>query len=467
MSELSLSEIRPLSASYVDPNGFLFEYDNRLLRGISAGREDFYRDLIQKSGTELSFGAAPGVVRSQISGFSVPERNCRLVLEHERIRPLTFCVEWPPSMLKAAALLTLQLCQRLVRSECTLQDAYPWNVVFSGTKPVMVDLTSIVPTSGPYLWSAYQQYLNFFMYPLRLAESGKGKFARQLLFDTINGVTIDDYQALLDFRDLLAHPLNYMGTKLSYKLARRIQHNTALKLKLQQSMKDRKVDAAMREKFFAGLVRKTESIRLTRPKTTWVNYYQEINRDIDVDKKVQIIDGILKHVRPATVLDVGCNTGKFSILAARNGAKVISADADVGCIESLFHVADENSLPITPLVVDILSPTPAFGQFASQFPAFSDRARSQMVFALALMHHLHINGRQSFERIARIFSQLAEKYLIFEFVSMDDDNNRLLDHGREIDYSLETVCDALSAHFTLEVMESDRATRKLILCTKK
>lgn len=470
MKELRLSDIQQISASYVDPNGFLFEFKGQLLRGINAGQEDFYRDLVQDADPDLFFGKIPGIVKSQVSEFSVPERNCHLVIEHERIQPLSFCVEWPPSMLKAAAILTLELCRRLVHSDRTLQDAYPWNIVFDGTKPIMVDLTSIVPISGPYLWPAYQQYLNFFLYPLWLSKSGKGKVARHLLFDTISGVSIEDYNALLGFKDLISHPKNFVGTKLSHAIARRIQNNKAMKLKLRQSMKDvanRNKYPKLRSKFFTGLLRKTESIKLTRPRTSWVNYYKEISGNINVDKKLQIVEEILKRERPATVLDVGCNTGKFSLLAARHGSKVISVDADPGCIESLFHVANENNLSITPLIVDILSPTPSLGQFTDQFPAFSKRAKSKMVFALALMHHLHINGRQSFDRIAKLFSQLTEKHLIFEFVSMDDDNNSLLDHGRDINYSLDTVCAALSTYFELEVFESDRDTRRIIFCSVK
>ena len=147
MTELKLSDINLSSASYVDPNGFLFEFQGRILRGIHFEQQDFYKNLIEEDCTTTLIGKTPGIVQSKVSGYSIPEKNCQLVIEHERIDPVSYCVEWPPTMLKTAAILTLELCQQLAESNRTLQDAYPWNIIFTGTKPIMVDLTSIVPIS--------------------------------------------------------------------------------------------------------------------------------------------------------------------------------------------------------------------------------------------------------------------------------------------------------------------------------
>ena len=82
------------------------------------------------------------------------------------------------------------------------------------------------------------------------------------------------------------------------------------------------------------------------------------------------------------------------------------------------------------------------------------------------MHHLHVNGRQSFERIASIVDTMARKAAIFEYVDPKDGNMDLINHGRPIDYDLTTVTDALSRHFAVSAFSSDRPTRKLLLCEK-
>ncbi len=62
---------------------------------------------------------------------------------------------------------------------------------------------------------------------------------------------------------------------------------------------------------------------------------------------------------------------------------------------------------------------------------------------------------------------LCASTLIFEFVSLDDENIPLLSSVRKIDYSLDSVCAALGAHFSsIETHDSDRATRKILLCLK-
>ena len=89
------------------------------------------------------------------------------------------------------------------------------------------------------------------------------------------------------------------------------------------------------------------------------------------------------------------------------------------------------------------------------------------VLCLALMHHLHITGRQSFERIAELLNDVTGRHLIFEFVARDDANIPLLPQRRHIDYSLESVVAALGRHFKdIDVRSSDRATRRLLVCRK-
>ena len=62
---------------------------------------------------------------------------------------------------------------------------------------------------------------------------------------------------------------------------------------------------------------------------------------------------------------------------------------------------------------------------------------------------------------------LADQHLIFEFVAMDDENNDLLGAGREIDYDLESVTVELRRYFpAIETFDSDRPTRKILLCSK-
>jgi len=223
----------------------------------------------------------------------------------------------------------------------------------------------------------------------------------------------------------------------------------------------------VRARFYKGLRQKLNAFKFSARGDVWSRYYEEIGPAVDKDLKKQIVAEILNLLRPATVVDVGCNTGVFSVLAAENGAHVISIDSSEACISQLHAHAKARDLDITPVISDVLCPTPSFGYMGTQYPSLVDRARSEVVVCLALMHHLHITGRQSFDRIARLMDALSSQYLIFEFVSMDDPNNDLLGAGRKIDYNLAIVIAELRRYFPeIDIRESDRPTRKILLCSK-
>ena len=100
-------------------------------------------------------------------------------------------------MLKAAALVTVELCIRLAEKGLTLQDGHPWNILFDDTKPVYIDAGSIVLARDDILWAPYQQFCNFFLFPLYLYAADRDRIARWLLRDYLSGVTDEDLLAAL------------------------------------------------------------------------------------------------------------------------------------------------------------------------------------------------------------------------------------------------------------------------------
>jgi hypothetical protein len=146
---------------------------------------------------------------------------------------------------------------------------------------------------------------------------------------------------------------------------------------------------------------------------------------------------------------------------------VVALDSSEACIERVYAEAKKGSHAITPLVVDLCAPTPPAGWMAKQYPGLIERVRSELVLCLGLMHHLHIAGRQSFPRIADLMAALSARHLVFEFVAVDDANNELIGRGRDIHYTLDEVRAALAAHFPrIEIRDSDRPTRRLLICEK-
>ena len=132
---------------------------------------------------------------------------------------------------------------------------------------------------------------------------------------------------------------------------------------------------------------------------------------------------------------------------SRNARGARAIDSDESCIERLYRTAKDGRRSITALIADVLCPTPAL--------------------CLGLMHHLHVNGRQSFERIAAMLDELSTRQVVVEFVARDDPNVALLNSARAADYDLAQVRAALGRHFsTIEDLPSDRPTRTILLCGK-
>jgi SAM-dependent methyltransferase len=459
-----LADISKSRSSYVDPNGYVFEHDGDIYRCVLKEQEAYFRGLFE-SGTVERLVRDAHLVPSEISDLGIDDPEAGFVIRHERIGPETYCVEWPPAMLRDAALATVDLLLAINEHGAILQDAYPWNIIFRGPEPVFVDFTSMVKSDTPLIWPAYSQFQSFFTWPLELSAQGKGVIARALMFDNIGGVSLEDFYRNTTFKYKLAHPFS----GISLIMDGYIQRNAALKTRLRGLTENPRMAATqqLRARFFGKLKRRIDSYGFDTSGDVWSSYYSEIGPEVNRDVKTRAVEEIVGRLKPGTVVDIGCNTGVFSMIAAKHGARVISIDSSEACINRLYAQAKEEGLNITPLISDVLCPTPPFGFMGSQYPSLVERSRSELVLCLALMHHLHISGRQSFDRVAELMDALSERHLIFEFVAMDDANNDLLGAGREIDYDLDEVMGELRRFFPrIDVLESDRPTRKLLVCSK-
>lgn len=447
-------------SSYIDPNGYVVRHRGRVFRVIREPVTQFYRELAT-GGVLSDLEHRCGLVHTSCSEEEIPGVSASLVFEHELIEPATHCVEWTPSLLRAAALATMDLALDLHTRGLALQDAYPWNVLFRGVAPVFVDVTSIVPSDPAVLWPAYDQYAAFFLRPLYLAAMRKGDVGRALLRDNIDGITLEQLMRLAPLRFSLRHPVMRLGHSLDQLIQRR------RKLRARAATvtsRRRPIDEEVRRRFLTGIRRRTARLSMPQAGDPWLRYYADIPDSVDREMKLDRVRHVLDRIKPSTVLDLGANTGVFSLEAARRGGQVVALDTSESCMEALYHAACSEDLTVTPLVVNVLQPTPAYGFLAEQYPPLLERVRSDLVLCLGLMHHLHIRGRQSFDRISALLTRCSSPWLLFEYVDREDSNNEFLGSRRVIDYTEEHVLGALSEHFQIvERFESDRPTRSLIL----
>lgn len=177
---------------------------------------------------------------------------------------------------------------------------------------------------------------------------------------------------------------------------------------------------------------------------------------------------MLSRVQPKSVIDIGCNSGEFSVLAAESGADVVAFDMDEGCVSHLHATAKKRDLSITPLVIDILNPSPKFGWCGRQFESASPRFQGDMVFLFAVLHHLVFSKGQDFRRAIAATKQFQKGHALIEFVGKDDKMAIRLRRRINFDdswYTEENFVTALRDQYcSVEKVARLSSTRSLYLC---
>jgi hypothetical protein len=195
--------------------------------------------------------------------------------------------------------------------------------------------------------------------------------------------------------------------------------------------------------------------------------------------KAQQVRAWIERLAPAWVLDLGANTGEFTLLAAQCGARVIAVDSDHACIERLYSIARTEpgyARAIFPVVAQLDDLCGGRGWRGREAPGIESRlaGHSDLVLMLGLLHHLMIAGAIPLSDIAAFAAQLTRNAIIVETIPENDPMFRRLAAQYDRTSDAARVCghDAQVAAFAqyFDIVErsplSD-SNRTLLLLTKK
>lgn len=341
-------------------------------------------------------------------------------LRHPCIWFPSYVHEWAPAMLHRAGALTLQLQEALLGEGFELKDATPSNVLFEGPRPVFVDFLSPMPyPEGQMGWRAYGQFIRSFLIPLHLHHhraiplSWPGLARR-------DGIPLEEALPLLGPIGRF-HPAAFPLITLPVWLGRRAAKRSAP----MALSADGALASAVTHRLLRGLLRRLDRLAPSWPETSHWSDYQDRGISYSAEglqAKTAFVELALKRHHPAAVLDLGCNTGHFSRVAARSGARVIALDADPVCVQRVFLEAERDSLDIQPLVADLGRPSPDLGWNGSDGLSLPRRlkGRFDMVFALALIHHLMVTERIPLPDLLARLADWTTRWLVLEWVPPDD-----------------------------------------------
>ena len=145
---------------------------------------------------------------------------------------------------------------------------------------------------------------------------------------------------------------------------------------------------------------------------------------------------MLNELRPATVLDVGANTGEFSAMAAACGAEVVALERDADAAERIARVSAAKGLKIQTIHADLARPTPAVGWENRESSALLPRLEGQfdVVMLLAVIHHLLLLEQIPLRAIMELCHRLTKRFAVVEWVPATDSMFVSLMRGRDALY---------------------------------
>jgi SAM-dependent methyltransferase len=377
-----------------------------------------------------------------------------VVLKHPRVAFVSYPWEWPASLWLAAAEATLTLCRDLIQNDWILKDATPLNVLFEGTKPIFVDVLSVARLNPRQpLWFAYAQFVRMFLLPM-LAYS-RLRWPLRGLIGQRDGYEPEDLYPALPLAARLTQPA-LSAVTLPHLLSRRKSSANGVAA-APRTVDDPELTKHILLKTLDKLQRQMRSVTPAAQASVWSDYAATATHYEDEDhrRKHDFVTAALNQANPRSVLDVGCNTGVYSSLAANAGAAVVAIDTDLQTVDHLARKVQQTGQNILPLCINLANPTPAVGWQNAENSSFLDRATGHfdLVLMLAVIHHLLLHNQVPLDRIATLASTLTTQHLILEWVPPADPKFQELLRGRGELYAHLTESAfraAFAPHFTIQ-----------------
>lgn len=428
--------------SFRDPDGHVVIADRRVFRVVRKEYEPELNSFLA-SGSFISLFEDGLLPRTEIADHDTFEerlgdkgycgRDEHIILEHEHIPFQSYPYEWSPEMLYAAGKLTLDIMDRLLPDGFGLKDASPYNVLYRAHRPVFVDLLS-VESRDPLdqIWLPYAQFIRTFVQPL--------------LIDRYFGVGLG--QTLRIHRDGLSPTYVFRMCGLMHKirppfltlvslpaLLSKIHPGSHWNIYGRHRAKSPEQARFILDHQLKGLRRKLNAVRPSDDReSAWTDYMDgDHHTEQYLSAKRQLVERVISACEPKNVLDVGCNQGHFSAIAAEAGASVIAIDGDPVLAGRLWRKASSRNLNILPLVVDLARPTPALGWRNAECRAFLDRACGSFdcVMMLAVLHHVLVSERIPLDEIMQLARDLTTNVLIIEYIPPEDPMFRSIARGND------------------------------------
>jgi SAM-dependent methyltransferase len=441
-------------ASLRDPDSRVFYGEGRVFRGLTP---QGMRDWEALAGTGFFQRSVDNgrIVRTwtvdeAVSGAG--DTPWAMVLEHQRLSFVSYPYEWTFGMLRRAAILHLEILLEALAENMSMKDGTPYNVQWEGTRPVFIDVGSFFSSPGGP-WAGYRQFCEMVLNPLFLQAYRHVDF-HAWLRGCPQGIGVEDMRRLIWPPDFIRAGV-VKHVVLHAMLQRRQRGDSQ---RTNQELVDAGFGRAVAMNTIRQLLRLVNGLTWRAPASPWTDYAETCPyAPQDRHAKLDFVSAAVRERRPGLVVDLGCNDGAFSRVAAEAADYVVAVDRDHATVERLYRALHrEGNRRVLPLVVDLGAPRPRLGWRGSEHRAFGERCRPDLVLCLALVHHLSIDGNVPIPEVVD-WLRSFDAPVVVEFPSREDPMVRrlLADRpGDHADYSCGRFEAELEQRFSVEHRES-------------
>lgn len=420
IADLREEELKRAPLSLLDDAGTVFFWRGKVLRAVSAAAEEKTRALLA-SGLLEALVDRGWIPRWAVSGVRI--QGYTIAIEQDLLPVVSYPYEWSYGMLRDAAARVLEINSLARDFGWELKDCHGFNIVFDGARPVWVDLGSFIRCPKEVRgWLAYEQFLCFYTYPLRIWADGGGFIARRMTAanKTMTHADFGLYSwPWLRFAGTTAYQHYMTRWHQRYRLLSRIPNNT-IKSHLRAP-----VGAAICELKARNLLpfqnlsmqrlrREVLNRRRRGPAGYWSDYQGKGKAFVSTHRFQRIIE-LVQKFRLESVVELGGNQGWLSSeLLRQNCVKLaICTDEDELAVDRAYERTKQSGGNLHTAVLDFVFPmTNPFG-----IPP-PERLRADGALALAVSHHLLLSQAIPIDRMLSSIKTYANRIVFIEFMPL-------------------------------------------------
>lgn len=419
------------------------EYDHLIQSGL-------YRTLTEKGlmikHEEIDISVPKEVQQFQQSSTSHNKPYKRL--KPYQIPFQSYPFEWSYGQWRKVLYAYLQINKIALVHGMILKDATPYNFYFEGGRAVLLDTSSFDFFKEGDAWIAYRQFCSEMLSPFALMHYNGQRWAR-ITQSHLRGMPLNFVSKQLPLKSWL-NMTCLLHIHMHGKYATNDSDNSSLRNSNNKGSEktEKLVDKqkGFSKEKIVSLMKMLQSTIIDWKKPFafekhWIDYYQ---KDIASDKYLIHKEAVIKEWlvqftnqnKLDSILDLGANTGKFSLIASEYAEKVIALEYDDICVDAIDKaIVSSKKDHIYCLRMDLAETTPNMGVLEKEYSSIYTRAKSSMVMGLALIHHLFISNQLSFYKIAQLLDGFSEQYVIVEFIPFEDEKVQFLIKDKQRDYS--------------------------------